>query len=274
MRIKDYPETDTLSPDDVFVIDGEKGTGCIKAGALGVVATDPAISHRNAFRGKNLGSELTEGQKESIRNGTFDDLYVGDYWVIDDITWRIADINYWIGAGDTPIDDGCTTPHLVIIPDEYIGSPVQMNHEKTNNGGYTGSEMYTTHLEDVKQRVFSIFGQEHILNHREVLVNGSLNGNGSSRIWEDSTVEIPCQTMLFGYDMIPLSVDSIAETTDGAQLALFRLDSSFINKNRYNYWLRDLTPPRYFGISAFYKGAVWSEANAQNYIRPVFGLTG
>lgn len=36
--------------------------------------------HRNIFRGRCLGESITAGQLAVIRDGSFADLYVGDYW--------------------------------------------------------------------------------------------------------------------------------------------------------------------------------------------------
>lgn len=56
-------------------------------------------------RHKNLGSEITLSQAEAIYNGTFKDIYVGDYWVFrgangTDFEFYVADINYAIPEND------------------------------------------------------------------------------------------------------------------------------------------------------------------------------
>lgn len=43
-----------------------------------------AQTHNQIFRGKNLGTSVTKAQALSIKNGTFDDLYIGDYWTTPD----------------------------------------------------------------------------------------------------------------------------------------------------------------------------------------------
>ena len=58
-----------------------------------IAVTLSPINHRNIFRGKNLGSAVTEEQKTAIQSGTFDDLFVGDYWEIDGVKWRIVDMD-------------------------------------------------------------------------------------------------------------------------------------------------------------------------------------
>lgn len=44
------------------------------------IILDKGINHKNIYRGKNLGSKLTNEQKNAIITGSFDDLYIGDYW--------------------------------------------------------------------------------------------------------------------------------------------------------------------------------------------------
>lgn len=58
------------------------------------------IQHRNVYRGKNLGTAITEAQQAAIHNATFDDLFIGDYWTINGHKYVIADMNYWKGRYD------------------------------------------------------------------------------------------------------------------------------------------------------------------------------
>ena len=48
-----------------------------------------ASLHNSFFRGKNLGTMLSQSQIDAINNGSFDDLFIGDFWVINGIYWRI-----------------------------------------------------------------------------------------------------------------------------------------------------------------------------------------
>ena len=49
-----------------------------------------AGAHNAIYRGKSLGSTVTDAQWTAIGAGTFDGLYIGDYWTIGNITYRIA----------------------------------------------------------------------------------------------------------------------------------------------------------------------------------------
>jgi len=206
--------------------------------ALGPQATAPAaIFHRNNFRGKNLGTSVTQAQWDAIADQSFDDLWVGDYWVIGGVNWRIADINYWLNTGVTAF----TTPHLVIVPDTGLYT-AQMNDTKTTNGGYIGSKMYTTNLANAKTTVNSAFGSSHVLAHPGHFVNALSNGKPSGGAWVDSTVDLMNEIMVLGHTMlIPTSDGTTAptvHTSDKLQFALFKMASEFIN-TREEYWLRD-----------------------------------
>lgn len=67
------------------------------------------------YRGKNIGSEVSPTQYSNIKDGKFRGLYLGDYWRIDSISYRIVDFDYWYGTGDTP----CNTHHVVVMRDDY-----------------------------------------------------------------------------------------------------------------------------------------------------------
>ena len=69
--------------------------------------------HNSLFRGKQIGTSLTAAQSAAIRAGTFDDMWIGDCWVIGGVTYRIADFDYYLRSGDTE----CKTHHVVVVPD-------------------------------------------------------------------------------------------------------------------------------------------------------------
>ena len=62
-----------------------------------------AGAHNAIYRGKNLGTSVTTAQYNAIKAGTFDDLYIGDYWVINGVTWRIAAFDYYLRCGDSDL---------------------------------------------------------------------------------------------------------------------------------------------------------------------------
>ena len=134
---------------------------------------------------QRLGSRYSPEQKASIQNGSFNGLCLGNYWEINGVKWRIVDADYWFNTGDTP----CKTHHLVIMPDSILKS-TKMNETNTSEGGYVGSWLRQYGMEDIKNTIYSIFGEENILNHRELLTSGVTNGYPSNGGWYDSQIEI------------------------------------------------------------------------------------
>lgn len=130
-----------------------------------------AGAHNAVYRGKCLGGSVTDAQWAAISAGTFDDLYIGDYWTIGEMNYRIAAFDYYYKTGDT----ACVTHHVTLVPDEtmYTGS---MNDDNSTTGAYVGSKMYKTGLAQAKATISSAFGAAHILSHRQYLQNAVTNG--------------------------------------------------------------------------------------------------
>ena len=84
MKFSEYQAVKTLTADNIFLVDGDAGTKKITAAdaVLASLALNSVHNRRAAIRGKNLGTSVSLEQKTAIQLGTFDDLWVGDYWVI------------------------------------------------------------------------------------------------------------------------------------------------------------------------------------------------
>ena len=244
-KLTEYVAATRFDTGDILIKDGTNGTKkiTVKDAATEFAGLVSAVNHRNIFRGKNLGSTITDAQKAAIANGTFDDLFIGDYWVINGVNWTIADMDYWYNHGDTAF----TNHHLVIIPSTQLYT-ARMNETNTTEGGYVGSEMYTDNLEQAKTAFANAFG-DMLLTHREYLINATTDGYASSGAWFDSTVELMNENMVYGC-MIRAEANGptpVATTTNSKQqLALFQLNPKVIG--RQNIWLRDVVSESYFAF--------------------------
>lgn len=227
--------------------------------------------HRVIFRGKNLGSVLTDEQKQEIQNGTFKDLWLGDYWTINGVNWRIADFDYWWNTGNPAF----LKHHLVIMPDSCLGDAKQMNPTSTTEGGYVGSVMYTTNMNDAKAMCTAAFGS-NILSHKEYLVNAVSNGKPSGGSWLDSTIELPNECMIYGHFHFVSGSDGVAIpslfTVSMNQLTLFAVAPRFAIV-RLNYWLRDVVSANDFSVMGDFGASSYAvSASANRKIRPVFAV--
>ena len=229
-----------------------------------------AGAHNSIYRGKNLGTSVTAKQWAAINAGTFDDLYIGDYWVINGVNWRIAAFDYYLNTGDP----NCTTHHVVIVPDTCLGSNKQMNNSDTTTGGYTGSKMYTK-LADEKTLINNAFGSAHILNHRQYLTTTVANGRPAAGSWFDSTVELMNEQNVYGGKLFaPTSDGSTVPalyTIDKSQFPLFALEPSRIT-NRADYWLRDVVSAANFALVAASGAALYTGASFSGGVRPAFSI--
>ena len=229
---------------------------------------DNAGAHNSIYRGKNLGTTVTEEQWEAISSGTFTDLYIGDYWVIGGVNWRIAAFDYYLNCGDTSF----TKHHAVIVPDTCLYN-AQMNTTNVTTGAYKGSAMYTANLTQAKSTINSAFGSSHVLSHRIYLSNATSNGRASAGEWTDSTVDLMCEHMVYGSGIFsPVSDGSNVPNNyrvEKGQLPLFALEPSRIC-NRAAWWLRDVITAALFARVDYSGNAYCNYASLSLGVRPAF----
>lgn len=278
MKITDYPQATELASDDSFIIDGPtNGTRHIpkenlpwgEGGSGSVPATDPVwVSHRNTYRGKSLGSVYTEEQKEMVRNNTFDDIYIGDYWTIGGFDWLVADINYWLNTGGTSTENIVVKNHLLIVPKTILYTS-KFNNSSSINGGYVNSDIRKTGLNDATNMINTAFGTSNILSHKERLSNAYTSPNVTGSTWVDSTVDLMNQIMIYGNNIFTASYHTIDKT----QLSLFSLRPDLIPIGE-PYWLRDFISGSLIA-NVSKEGCADDNITSHSYgVRPVFGLTG
>lgn len=235
---------------------------------LAQLTYDNAGAHNSIYRGKNLGTTVTEEQWEAISSGTFTDLYIGDYWVIGGVNWRIAAFDYYLNCGDTSF----TKHHAVIVPDTCLYN-AQMNTTNVTTGAYKGSAMYTANLTQAKSTINSAFGSSHVLSHRIYLSNATSNGRASAGEWTDSTVDLMCEHMVYGSGIFsPVSDGSNVPNNyrvEKGQLPLFALEPSRIC-NRATWWLRDVITAAYFAFVGGNGYADYYAASNSYGVRPAF----
>ena len=229
------------------------------------VLADGAAAHNCIYRGKNLGTSVTAEQYAAISSGKFTDLYIGDYWVIKGVTYRIAAFDYYYNCGDTNF----TKHHVVIVPDTSLYK-AQMNTSNVTTGGYTGSAMYKSNLAQAKTTIKAAFGSAHVLTKRELLTN-AVNGNTPSGwAWFDSDVELMNEVQAYGsvawgaHDGNGYNVAS----GDG-QFPLFMFDRTKLH-NREDYWLRDVSSATYFSFVYSGGAANGGTASYSLGVRPAF----
>lgn len=239
-----------------------------------------AGAHNAIYRGKSLGSTVTTAQYAAIKAGTFYDLYIGDYWTIGGVNYRIAAFDYYLNSGDT----SCTTHHVVIVPDTCLYNAQMHNTSSggyeggaanTTTGGYVGSDMYKSNLEQAKTTIKSAFSG-HVLKHRIYLTNAVANGRASGGAWCNSEVDLMCEQMVYGSGIFsPVSDGSNVPANyrvEKSQLPLFQHEPSRIC-NRATWWLRDVITASSFASVYDYGHADFSDASNSRGVRPAFCIS-
>ena len=231
------------------------------------LAYSGAGAHNSVYRGKNLGSNVTAEQYAAIAAGTFDDLYIGDYWTIGGVNYRIAAFDYYYRCGDTEF----TKHHIVVVPDTSLYNHV-MNDTKTTTGAYVGSKMYTEGLEQAKTTINTAFSG-HVLSKRIYLSNAVSDGRASDGLWYDSEVDLMCEHMVHGNGVFsPVSDGTTVPDNyrvEKSQLPLFQHEPSRIC-NRAMWWLRDVISAAEFAGVTGGGNASCHGADVSGGVRPAF----
>ena len=250
---------------DVFAYTDEKSAAILKK--VEQLTSANAGAHNAIYRGKYLGESVTAAQYAAISAGTFDDLYIGDYWTIDSVNYRIAAFDYYLNCGDT----ACTTHHVVIVPDTCLYNAA-MNSTATTTGGYVGSAMHKSNLEQAKTTIKSAFSG-HVLNHRINLTNAVANGCATGSAFCDSEVDLMCAQMVYGSGIFsPVSDGSRVPANyrvEKSQLPLFQHEPGRIC-NFTTWWLRDVITGSIFARVGNNGNAGYFTANHSDGVRPAF----
>lgn len=237
---------------------------------INAIATTGAGAHNAIYRGKSLGTAVTDEQYAAIAAGTFEDMYIGDYWTIGGVVYRIAAFDYYYKAGDT----SCGTHHITLVPDANMYTHV-MNDTNITTGAYVGSKMYTEGLETAKTTINSAFGEAHVLNHRQYLQNATTDGYASGGSWYDSTVELMTEQNVYGGKIFGNQLNGTTlpnnYTVDKSQYPLFAFRPDMIS-NRQWFWLRDVVSASGFANVTNGGLAHFSTASAALGVRPAFSI--
>ena len=259
-------------------------------------------TRRTTYRGKEL--KLTDAFWTSIQNGTFDDIYVGDYIKTNtagkNITWLVADIDNYLHTGQTEL----TKHHLTMIPSESLMS-AKMNTTNTTQGGYYGSKMVSgcdgqyndgvsikngncegSILDEVYTTYIHPVFNDHVITYNTLLTNKidteeSNNVGGSTTLkgasidwgWVDRKLDLMSEVNVYGTTVF--SSSGYDTGIDHRQYAIFQLKPEFINSNgtkSFNYWLKSVASSSGFvyAASSGIPGEYYAREGYSLGIRPRF----
>lgn len=172
-----YPIADVYRPRDASTTAAQHITSRVGTSAcpfasntlINIDTWDLLAYKRSVVRGNNLGATITNEQKQAIRDGSFEGLYLGDYWRKDNINWRIVDFDYWMNqeASTSPYKR-VTRHHLVIVPDDTriaFGAFRPFTSTRTAaNGGWDFSTNGKSRLSSIATKAKTLFGTGGLLD--------------------------------------------------------------------------------------------------------------
>lgn len=243
---------------------------------------DGAEAHNAMWGGRDITAAFNAGTvSANIANGTFKDIFPGDYITKQvtisgtayNVNWVVADCDYWINKGDTAM----TAHHVVIVPQAPIFS-ANMNNDNVTTGGYAGSRMYRETIPACATGIVGAFGSDHILTFRDGISNSVDTSHVSSGLpqftgtpgwwgaWVSAQCNLMSEKMVYGAPIC--AAGAMDNTMATRQMSAFRLSERLINYNRQGWWLRDVVSSAHFALVYGRGGADTSGASSSLGVRP------
>ena len=158
----------------------------------------------------------------------------------------------------------------------------RMNATNTTEGGYVGSEMDKTGLEQAKQIINAAF-PGHVLPINLYLTNAVTNGKVSAGAWFNREVFLMNEQMVYGGSIFTPSPGGTNDNTGlqrvaTSQLPLFQHRRDLITAanqrgSRNSYWLQDVISPTYFAYM-YSSGIAYRYPASYAYgVRPAFCIS-
>jgi len=237
-------------------------------------ALNNGYTHKNIYRGNYLGDSITDEQYHAIYNGTFDDMYIGDFWALEIngsyTLLQIADFDYFYSDKYYNLNNS----HHVVLMNKYPAGSDAMNTDDQLSSNlfsvYTTSKAYTdssSSLNTYRAKLKSYFG-DLLLPYYDSLPN-SPSEHGLEKTFachSDCVCEMLSEYMISGtesrsryWDSIQASTDQPSDNARGpmppAQLALFRLNpNAYTQIMTRNVAMTGGASPSYYRIYSSHSG--------------------
>ena len=246
-----------------------------------LAATGTGLNHNGIYRGKNLGTFSSISAVESfltthkVSSGVFEDLYLGDYFRLQDgtynVEWEIAGFDTYYQKGDTAF----TNHHIALIPKTNLLTS-KMNDTNDTTGGYYNSYMHQSVIPTIDTNLATILGN-HLLARRALLSNAmnkdltsgaGVGWVGSTTDWDWYTVKscLMSEVAVYGSKVFSSSFHDIGE--DCERLPIFQFKGH--SHTRQWFWLRAVaSASRFAGANNDGSANNGDASNADGGVRPI-----
>lgn len=273
VRINEYPKVGIVGGNDAFVIEtGTAGTMQLPAGDALYKLIDAAGMvplHAMVPRGKNLGTSFTADQKAAIQSGTFKDIWLGDYWVINGKKLRVVDIDYFYHELTSPL----RTHHIVVMPDDPVGTEPLLDTNDVATNGLLNSYYRRVVEPKINADAGYWFGAANIVQH---VVHYTSSYDANWKRWNVSKITV--KTALPMVEQLGGSCNQSAvydgESFSVRQFKLFEIDKNLAVANELASWKYTRTDsnvgPGYFLGTVMASRTTRLFGTQANGIRPYF----
>ena len=242
-------------------------------------------SHNSFYRGKDLGTAVTQDQWDTIGSGDFDDIFIGDYWTIDGRKYVVAKVQYCSPVsrrGNTVVSRNI--PSVIMM--DFSESYRNMNSTDTTDGGYANSDLCNWLDSVIGPQLDAAFGSNHVYPMAVTVDNAVTNGivTGATNINVKSL--LLSELNVWGYrrssfashttELFDPSYPNVTfDPISGGSIPYIELCGSRGPHGGIG-WLRDVVDSTRFAyVHSFqnYGGYSWGrEARSTSYVRPVFTI--
>lgn len=249
------------------------------------------IIRNSIYRGNNLGANITNQVKTSIENNSFDNLFIGDYWEVNGIKFRIAHFNYFTpyAMSDRSEYTSNINNHIIVVPDECLGADKALSDGTDLMNEASGNTIRSP----IDAELISISGnKDYMPELYNFLIHFCKINNMTYQGWFNSTNKITREFYYSWWRGFPMSSHMLFDkhksviqtyrTGDNIfsymgsimdkQLSLFSLNPKLIKSNK-RYWLIDSSGYK-VNLYVNVGGYIRTDTNTKEYgIRPCFILT-
>ena len=159
-------------------------------------------SHNAYYRGENLGTTVTAEQLNAIKSGSFADLFIGDYWVLNGVKWTIAQFDrYYVNYANSN-NPAARKHHVTVVNETPIGT-IEFNTNDWSTGGFVSSNVRTAAIESVTPIVTAAFGDN--ITPVGLYEWSGLNASGEvTGEWTTETIIVPSSAQVVGVETVGL----------------------------------------------------------------------
>ena len=224
-----------------------------------------AAAHNAICRGKKLGNALTSEMLASIRDGSFNDLYVCDYIETEDNIYRFMDFDYFLGCCSSASGGRIERHHAILVPDKVMSSSAIDNYPEATQPKET--HMYVNKLPEVTQTLKGIFGNDNVAMMNRVITK-TVNGESTGWDWVNVGADLLTEVMVMGHSSWGQWVGFQTGIMKG-QLAGFRY-SHYLMCSNEDYWLRDKRSATNYALISSDGYSSSDTGSLQHGVRPFF----